>query len=254
MKQEYWKNVPLPDFIFSPFANGREELSTFLKSTMSVGKIVIPENTCRPDAITMLRVEDDQKNAIILGCACYTDIVDKDKVKEQIRSTDMSRAYLKANVDEVYAQVESRREDWVKADLHKTVALRLHICLPRISDGARQLYNTKLQRIGMVLPQNDSMNGSANGNASSNAQDDIKSNTNKDVSDKFEIVNGLQDDMIFHFDMNNIHELFASIPDESRIRFFKLLAYATRTDYKQWPGSSTAPSSSSSSSSASASS
>jgi len=254
MKQEYWKNVPLPDFIFSPFANGREGLSTFLKSTMSVGKIVIPENACRPDAITMLRVEDDQKNAIVLGCACYTDIVDKDKVKEQIRSTDMSRAYLKANADEVYAQVESRREDWVKADLHKTVALRLHICLPRISDGTRQLYNTKLQRIGMVLPQNDSMNGSANGNASSNAQDDIKSNTNKDVSDKFEIVNGLQDDMIFHFDMNNIHELFASIPDESRIRFFKLLAYATRTDYKQWPGSNTAPSSSSSSSSASASS
>ena len=123
-----WQDVVLPAEWKPAVATSFKEDGTvgFLDSDDAIGAVYSPEPACRPDGIVML----GDKRALTLGCAVYSGVVPIRKAEGQLRSTDMSRAYFKADEDETYEQAQERRDAWVKAGLDKVPAVRLHVCLP----------------------------------------------------------------------------------------------------------------------------
>ena len=109
------------------------DVSAFMSSAGARNVVISPDARCRPDGVVMLEpLEDGVLRAVVVGVALYAEDVPSAKVASQFTSTDPSRAYTDGQ-GRAYASALSRRKAWVEAGLHKTVAVRVHVSLPKSS-------------------------------------------------------------------------------------------------------------------------
>ncbi|KAG9307040.1 hypothetical protein G9A89_000207, partial [Geosiphon pyriformis] len=184
-----WENVPYIAKVVQ--SQGSMDLAEYLTSEESVGVVISPENACRPDGILML---EKGSRAITLGSKVYSRNIPSDKILEQYRSTDMSRAYFEKTRDIASVTSTQRRDSWMKANLHKVVSIRIHIALPLPVKGAYEaISKDDKKRVGESTTEQD---------------------------------------LIVNLDMTNIHWLIGSKSDN--MSFYRLLANITLRDLNEW--------------------
>lgn len=109
-----------------------ETTASFLASDASRGIIYSPETVARPDGVLML----DRQHAVVLGITIWSDTVPSEKVRSQIRSTDLSKAFFTADGLGVNENCASQRTEWESQRLHEIQAVRIHVALPFFTTDA----------------------------------------------------------------------------------------------------------------------
>ena len=129
-----WSTVPLGAARRVAAVGKHSDTVAVLASEEALELAWSPEAAMRLDGVVMLgpaaHDEDNApRRALTLASAVYTDKVTADKVKDQMRSADLSRSFL-SKQNRVYPAVQARREKWCAAGVHQTVCVRVLVALP----------------------------------------------------------------------------------------------------------------------------
>jgi hypothetical protein len=160
-KKAQWSQLPYkPQAIREPSSD--QTTPAFLASVNAPLVAYWPEDQCRPDGIVMISSSNVPmtsasssslfcglprmttstsssststnssmpRYAITLASAVYSGTVTSAKVNDQIKSADMSRAFLSKEKGTVYDATSKRRKEWFKLGLHKTRTIRVCVTLP----------------------------------------------------------------------------------------------------------------------------
>jgi len=136
-----------------------------------------------------------------VGVAVYGGKVTRDKVEDQIASTDLSRAFL-SQQGVSYAAAQARREAWCAAGLNRAVCVRVHVVLPGGPEAP----------IGSENEKETSVNGGS----------------------VQPLAAGVERDVMVTLDASNAHLLLG--PRNTNKELYELLQIATGTKAKDWKG------------------
>ena len=104
----------------------------FLASEQGTRVVYSPETVARFDGIIRL----DPNHALALAMTIWTGKVPSDKIKSQLRSTNMSLAYYLKDGSKVKPDCQAQREEWTRVGLDRIRCVRVHIALPNFSMNA----------------------------------------------------------------------------------------------------------------------
>jgi len=180
--------------------------SEFLASDAARGVVLSPEQAMRPDGVAMLPPSAKDapgapRRALVVGVAVYGGMVTRDKVEDQVASTDLSCAFL-SQQGVTYAAVQARREAWCAARLNRAVSVRVHVVLPGGPEAP----------VGSENEKESSVNGGS----------------------MQALAAGVERDVMVTLDASNVHLLLG--PRSTNKELYELLQIATGTEASDWKG------------------